>query len=182
LSCRTHHVVSCEGILKTDLDIEGLFRQSASASEIEAAKRELKQIKQGQRSDLDLSRYNPHVAATLLKTFLRELSDPIIPSQYFTNLIEIGELPKTEHVTQLKKLIASLPRTRVTVLSHLCKFLHEVAQHGASNRMTSTSLSICFTPVMCWSHDAQSIENSLQVPRLSNAIASLIENAPTIFP
>jgi len=167
--------------LRSYLDTEGLFRQSASSSDINAAKQELKQTKQGQLGELDLSRYNPHVVASLLKTFLRELSDPIIPSHYFTNLIEISELPKTEHVAQLKKLIASLPRTRLTVLSHLFKFLHEVTQHAATNRMNSMSLSICFTPVLCWPHSSNSVGNTLQVPRLSNAIASLIENAPTIF-
>ena len=69
------------------MDKEGIFRLSASASDINLYKE-----KYNQGGDVRFPPTLDHnVPAALLKYYLRELPEPLFPFQYFSQLVEIGK-------------------------------------------------------------------------------------------
>lgn len=86
---------------------------------------------------------DPHVPASLLKLWLRELQDPLIPDEMYNDCISCAEDP--EKVTQM---IASLPsinrRVILFVISFLQKFLDERVMK--LTKMTAVNLAVVFAP------------------------------------
>lgn len=70
----------CEYIEKSGLEVEGVFRRSPSVTSLTVAK---DAFERG-AADIDVEKLGGvHVAAVLLKCFLRELEDPVFPRSQF---------------------------------------------------------------------------------------------------
>ncbi|KAG8848131.1 hypothetical protein FRB91_011175 [Serendipita sp. 411] len=86
---------------------------------------------------------DPHVPASLLKLWLRELQDPLIPDEMYNDCISCSEDP--EQVTQM---VADLPtnnrRVTLFVISFLQKFLDE--RVTKVTKMTAVNLAVVFAP------------------------------------
>ncbi|RKO99854.1 hypothetical protein CXG81DRAFT_27422 [Caulochytrium protostelioides] len=108
-----------------------------------------------------------HAAAALLKQWLRELEDGVVPKQYHAMLVRAagadagapadaqggdndGEpLSKSSlraTAAQLKAVLDELPRPNRRVLLYLCRFLRRVASRAAENRMSVANLVVVFAP------------------------------------
>ncbi|KAI2804943.1 Protein fam13a [Blomia tropicalis] len=86
-------------------------------------------------------------AATLLKQFLRELPQPLIPNGL--QFLDVIRSLKNDHdtcVLSLKALVSQLPDENYYTLRYLIRFLYRIAQHNDENRMTSSNLGIVFAP------------------------------------
>jgi hypothetical protein len=69
--------------LRNHYTLEGIFRLSGAAAEIQELKQDF-----DKGNDVDLQDCNdPHVVAGLLKQFLRELPDPIFTYDMYDNFI-----------------------------------------------------------------------------------------------
>ncbi|KAL3317576.1 CSC1-like protein 2 [Cichlidogyrus casuarinus] len=118
-------------IRKHGLDTEGIFRKSVSSELVNDLH---KNFEKGQAIQLD----DPHVAAVLLKYFLRSLKDPLIPNSF---LLTISTIMKSKQVTMCRRdFVSKLSEINCTVLKKLCEFLHEVSMHSEQNKMTLTIL------------------------------------------
>ncbi|KAG8829254.1 hypothetical protein FRC17_006882, partial [Serendipita sp. 399] len=86
---------------------------------------------------------DPHVPASLLKLWLRELQDPLIPDELYNDCISCSEDP--ERVTQMVANLPSINR-RVTlfVISFLQKFLDD--RVTKLTKMTAVNLAVVFAP------------------------------------
>lgn len=53
---------------------------------------------------------DPNTPSSLLKLWLRELAEPLIPAEYYDACIEVGKRePASEGLQQAKDIVASLP-------------------------------------------------------------------------
>uniref|UniRef100_A0A1I8F9U2 Rho-GAP domain-containing protein n=1 Tax=Macrostomum lignano TaxID=282301 RepID=A0A1I8F9U2_9PLAT len=107
------------------LDVEGLFRRSCSVAQVQDVQ---EKYNRGEYVDFrDLG--NPHLAAVLLKTFLRELAEPLPHFELYEAVIENHALPaKTK-----------------------------VADNSTRNKMTALNLGIVFGPSLIWSRQQASL-------------------------
>lgn len=135
----------CQYIEKSGLSQEGLFRISGNARLIERLK-----LSFDQTGDAPLETEGDVAsAAALLKLFLRELPDPLIPSsmhQAFLNAAKTNGQSKEECIKQLKNLVQRLPLANLNVLKYLSCFLVSVSHHEEENRMNASALGIVFGP------------------------------------
>lgn len=138
-------VGACLDYLRTRLQCEGLFRISGSAALVEYYK-----DKFDQGMDVDLSACeDPHVVASLLKMWFRELPEPVVPFSLYDPLTRrnlAGEAWSAFLLEQVK----ALPRLNFLVLRSLLLFLAEVASHEADNKMSAANLATCFGPNLMW--------------------------------
>jgi len=127
-----------------------------------------------------------HSVASLLKSYLCDLPQPIIPVEHYDRVMHIvtRERPvdSAAAISALSDAIQQLPRTNYNLLQYLCGFLHDVAQCSEVNQMTASNLAMVFSPCI--------IKPEVDDPALlagtamnrTTAVQDMIENFTRIFP
>ncbi|CAH8527364.1 unnamed protein product [Schistosoma haematobium] len=98
--------------------------------------------------DLDRS-VDVFSVASLLKLYLRELPEGLIPENITALFLKIHSEYRSNqdaYLIQLENLVAQLPVVNYTLLKHLCQFLHRVSVYQSDNKMSIESLGIVFGP------------------------------------
>ncbi|XP_042690910.1 rho GTPase-activating protein 8 isoform X3 [Centrocercus urophasianus] len=131
---------------RNGLQVEGLFRRSAS---IQTIKDVQKLYNQGKPVNFD-DYHDIHVPAVILKTFLRELPQPLLTFECYDPIVGITSVESCLRVTRCKQIIQGLPEHNYIVLKYLICFLHMVSQESIYNRMTASSLACVFGLNLIW--------------------------------
>ncbi|XP_036220547.1 rho GTPase-activating protein 68F isoform X1 [Bactrocera oleae] len=130
------------------IDTEGIFRRSGNHSEIIALK---ERVNRGE--DVDLSNVNVHVIAGLLKSFLRDLSEPLLTFELYDDITSFLDWQKEERSRNVTQLIREkLPEENYELFKYLVEFLVRVMECEDLNKMTSSNLAIVFGPNFLWSN------------------------------
>ncbi|XP_007476339.1 rho GTPase-activating protein 25 isoform X1 [Monodelphis domestica] len=85
-----------------------------------------------------------HTVASLLKLYLRELPDPVVPWNQYEGFLLCGQLMNADESKahqELIKQISNLPRDNYNLLSYICRFLHEIQLNSAINKMCVDNLA-----------------------------------------
>lgn len=171
----TFVVQSCQAILK-GVQTEGLFRKAGSACRQREIKRQLER-KEGFKSSHDVIDL-----ANILKQFLRELPDPLIPYQLHDILLKCVQMESLEKASQMLHLTCLLiPQPALATLCYLLQFFEAVAANSSTNLMDASNISIVMAPTLMPVHIAASSRNDRQnCSKLQNSakvIQMLIENS-----
>lgn len=123
---------------------EGLYRKSGVNSKIKELKAKMSEASNG---ELNYEQYNIHVLANVLKSFLREMPEPLLTFDRYDDFLRASELEEmTNRVSTLMSLIKTLPPVHHALLERLVFHLALVAQREQYNRMSAASLAIVFAP------------------------------------
>ncbi|EDL04450.1 mCG141063, isoform CRA_b [Mus musculus] len=128
------------------LRTEGLFRRSASAQTVRQVQRLYDQGKPVNFDDYG----DMHLPAVILKTFLRELPQPLLTFQAYEQILGITSVESSLRVTHCRLILRSLPEHNYAVLRYLMGFLHEVSLESISNKMNSSNLACVFGLNLIW--------------------------------
>ncbi|KAM9170487.1 rho GTPase-activating protein 8 isoform 2-T2 [Pangshura tecta] len=128
------------------LRVEGLFRRSAS---IQTIKEVHKLYNQGKPVNFD-DYGDIHIPAVILKTFLRELPQPLLTFESYDQILGITGVESSLRVTRCKQVIQGLPEHNYVVLKYLICFLHMVSQESIYNKMTGSNLACVFGLNLIW--------------------------------
>ena len=82
-------------------------------------------INNGER--IVFSQGDVHIAAVILKTFLKELEEPLLTFKLYENIISIESVPKDDRLVIIKSILEQLPPQNYVVLQHLVEFLSLVS-------------------------------------------------------
>ncbi|KAM7367416.1 hypothetical protein PAMP_015320 [Pampus punctatissimus] len=94
--------------------------------------------------------HDVHVPAVILKTFLRELPDPLLTFRVYNQIQDILYVESSLRVTRCKQIIESLPEHNFIVLKYLLCFLHMVSQESITNKMSASNLACVFGVNLVW--------------------------------
>ncbi|XP_032896895.1 rho GTPase-activating protein 39 isoform X4 [Amblyraja radiata] len=127
-----------EEVLKLNgAQTEGIFRVPGDIDEVNALKLQVDQwvIPQGLT--------DPHVPASLLKLWYRELEDPLIPHEFYEQSITHYENPEAAIA-----VVHSLPKLNRLVLGYLIRFLQVFAQPAnvSVTKMDGNNLAMVMAP------------------------------------
>ncbi|KAJ8250743.1 hypothetical protein COCON_G00226650 [Conger conger] len=132
-------------IREQGLDEEGLFRMPGQANLV----KELQDAFDCGDKPLFNSTTDVHTVASLLKLYLRELPEPVIPFCQYLDFITCAQLlAKDEEagIEELGKQVKTLPLANYNLLKYICKFLDEVQTHSSQNKMSVQNLATVFGP------------------------------------
>ncbi|KAL8206754.1 UNVERIFIED_CONTAM: Rho GTPase activating protein 24 [Gekko kuhli] len=90
-----------------------------------------------------------HTVASLLKLYLRELPEPVIPYAKYEDFLSCAKLLSKEEETGLNELVKqvkSLPVVNYNLLKYICRFLDEVQSYSGVNKMSVQNLATVFGP------------------------------------
>ncbi|XP_061600525.1 rho GTPase-activating protein 22 [Cololabis saira] len=132
-------------IRELGLKEEGLFRAPGQTNHV----RELQDaFDRGEKPVFDSST-DVHTVASLLKLYIRELPEPIIPFSKYAQFLSCAQLlnkDKEMGITELGKQVKSLPQVNYNLLKYICEFLDEVQSHSGDNKMSVQNLATVFGP------------------------------------
>jgi hypothetical protein len=128
--------------------------------------------------DLDLIRniQDPHLPASLLKLWYRELHEPLIPNEYYDECIS-----GCDQADKCLQVIEKLPKINRQVFTYLIKFLKAFAssENVAVTKMDANNLSMVMAPncLRCKSNDPKIIMENTKKEMLF--IKTLIQHLDT---
>ncbi|XP_030756674.1 uncharacterized protein LOC115882610 isoform X2 [Sitophilus oryzae] len=116
--------------------------------------------------------------AVVLKCFLRELPEPLIPSNYHELFLRCSIVENKLESLLLSCLL--LPSENLNVLSYLMQFFYEVAGYSSCNKMNFGNLSILVGPNIFPIDEKMVPKSSLMITKICDITKLLIENSKNI--
>ncbi|XP_062269127.1 rho GTPase-activating protein 24 isoform X1 [Platichthys flesus] len=127
------------------LQEEGLFRMPGQANLV----KELQDAFDcGEKPSFDCDT-DVHTVASLLKLYLRELPEPVVPFQKYEDFLASCKLLGKDDemgMNELRRLLESLPQVNFNLLKYICRFLDEVQSYSGVNKMSVQNLATVFGP------------------------------------
>nr|XP_057904998.1 rho GTPase-activating protein 17b isoform X3 [Doryrhamphus excisus] len=134
-------------LLETGMKEEGLFRIAAGASKL----KKLKAALDCSTSQLEEFYSDPHAVAGALKSYLRELPEPLMTFGLYDEWTQASNVPDPDKRLQaLWVTCNSLPKTHKANLRYLVKFLAKLALDSDVNKMTPSNIAIVLGPNLLW--------------------------------
>ena len=122
---------------------EGIFRLSGAKGDVDSLKAA---YDYGEDVDLQAIK-DPNVIASLLKLYLRELPEPLLPAKDYDAYIAAVQLGDDEQVVaKLTELMENVPKINKNVLNMFCRMLSCVTMNEKFNKMSPANCSIILGP------------------------------------
>ncbi|CAH8664670.1 unnamed protein product [Schistosoma curassoni] len=168
-------------IRENGLDAEGIFRKCGKQNSIQSL------------ADLyDLACPGPilipnehdvHLVSGLLKYYLRELPEPVIPYKYYDKLKAAGyRIADGKELSDFINLFDNLPSPNYNLLKYLCEFLYEVSEHEKQNRMSVASLASMFAPNFLRQQDEDPYIEMSASQLINHTVTEFIKAYQVLFP
>ncbi|KAM9365679.1 rho GTPase-activating protein 19-like [Pholidichthys leucotaenia] len=177
--------------LNKNLHMEGLFRVPGHSLR-QAALKEM--LNTGAEIDLEMSDFHPNDAATLLKTYLGELPEPLLTHRHYHAHLKIGELTcfddkgdktnvpdKERQIEAFQLLFMLLPPANRSLLKLLLDLLYNTARNQHVNKMSAINLATMFAPQIIWPKNVLASDLQGSIDKLNNGIAFLIRHSQRLF-
>nr|XP_046272261.1 rho GTPase-activating protein 17b isoform X4 [Scatophagus argus] len=134
-------------LLETGMKEEGLFRIAAGASKL----KKLKAALDCSTSQLDEFYSDPHAVAGALKSYLRELPEPLMTFGLYDEWLQASNVSDPDKRLQALWVTCDrLPKTHKVNFRYLVKFLARLAQESDVNKMTPSNIAIVLGPNLLW--------------------------------
>uniref|UniRef100_A0A8C5UCC7 Protein FAM13B n=1 Tax=Malurus cyaneus samueli TaxID=2593467 RepID=A0A8C5UCC7_9PASS len=158
------------------LEQEGLFQVNGNAETVEWLRQ---RYDNGEDVDLVKEADVPS-AISLLRFFLQELPEPVIPGSLHIHLMQLSQdyNNEDEFGRKLRFLLQQLPPVNYSLLKFLCKFLANVASHH-EEIWSASSLAAVFGPDVF--HIYTDVEDLKEQEVVSRIMAGLLENYYEFF-
>ncbi|KAG7334973.1 hypothetical protein KOW79_001569 [Hemibagrus wyckioides] len=168
-------------LLECGMQEEGLFRVAPSASKLKKLKASL------DCGVLDVQEYSadPHAIAGALKSYLRELPEPLMTSQLYDEWIQASNVQDMDK--RLQTLLAAcekLPTVNLNNFRYLIKFLAKLTEYQDANKMTPGNIAIVLGPNLLWTHSESNMTEMMTTVSLQivGIIEPIIQHADWFFP
>ncbi|XP_031962500.1 SH3 domain-binding protein 1 isoform X2 [Corvus moneduloides] len=142
-------------LLASGMKEEGLFRLAAGASVL----KKLKSSLASGSNALEEFYSDPHAVAGALKSYLRELPQPLMTFELYDEWVKVAR--------------------------YLIKFLAKLAEHQEVNKMTPSNIAIVLGPNLLWSQQSTGDPMQLDLASVSSiqaVVEALIQSVDTLFP
>ncbi|KAL3877621.1 hypothetical protein ACJMK2_035307 [Sinanodonta woodiana] len=164
-------------LIDTGLDEEGLFRIAGIASRV----KKLKASIDAGIEILEIEDIDQHTVAGALKQYLRELPEPLLTFDLYSEFLAVCQKPQDQRLQALWSVIDKLPKPNYNNFRYLIKFLSKLAEKSDVNKMTPSNIAIVIGPNLIWSQ-GETGPNMATTGVLSNLIELIIMHADWFFP
>ncbi|XP_069733952.1 rho GTPase-activating protein 45 isoform X2 [Phaenicophaeus curvirostris] len=194
-------------IEKRALKTKGIYRVNGVKTRVE----KLCQAFENGKELVELSQASPHDISNVLKLYLRQLPEPIMPFRMYNELMGLAKeslqgvevkgksgkgVPElvdkgadtdkvvVNLVLKLKELLKELPWENMATLQYLLQHLRRIVEVEQDNKMTSSNLGIVFGPTLMRPRPTDatiSLSSLVDYPHQARIIEALIIFYSTIF-
>ncbi|CAH2037716.1 unnamed protein product, partial [Iphiclides podalirius] len=153
------------------LNEEGLFRIAGGLSKV----RRMKLSLDAGLFTVPLPRdyRDVHVVASVLKSYLRELPEPLLTYRLYENFINASrQSTEQARLNAVWDAIHLLPPANYQNLRYLIKFLSALTQNQSTNKMTPSNLAIVIAPNLLWAADESTLD--MYITSAVNCVVELL--------
>uniref|UniRef100_A0A673JRJ2 Rho GTPase activating protein 45 n=1 Tax=Sinocyclocheilus rhinocerous TaxID=307959 RepID=A0A673JRJ2_9TELE len=201
-------IKKCIGeIERRALRMKGIYRVNGVKTRVE----KLCQAFENGKELVELSQSSPHDISNVLKLYLRQLPEPIMPFRLYNSLMGLAKEslavvgpegaetgkgpdlvdlgPETDPellalVDRLKNLLKELPKQNIATLRYIARHLRRIAELEDDNKMSPSNLGIVFGPSLMRprpSGATVSLSSLVDYPYQARIVETLIVFYPSIF-
>ncbi|XP_039506970.1 rho GTPase-activating protein 44 isoform X2 [Pimephales promelas] len=168
-------------LMDCGLQEEGLFRVAPSASKLKKLKASL------DCGVLDFQEYSidPHAIAGALKSYLRELPEPLLTFDLYEEWIQASNImDQDKRLQALLSTCERLPSANRNNFRYLIKFLSKLNEYQDYNKMTPGNIAIVLGPNLLWAPADGNITEMMTTVSLQivGIIEPIIQHADWFFP
>uniref|UniRef100_UPI0037E7FDD3 rho GTPase-activating protein 44-like isoform X2 n=1 Tax=Semicossyphus pulcher TaxID=241346 RepID=UPI0037E7FDD3 len=168
-------------LLECGMQEEGLFRVAPSASKLKKLKASL------DCGVMDVQEYSadPHAIAGALKSYLRELPEPLMTYELYNDWIQASNIQDQDKRLQaLLSACEKLPPANNNNFKYLIKFLSKLTEYQDLNKMTPGNIAIVLGPNLLWMNNEGNITEMMTTVSLQivGIIEPIIQHADWFFP
>ncbi|XP_058451434.1 serine-rich adhesin for platelets [Malaya genurostris] len=166
---------------------EGIFRKTGSLSR----QTELKNaLVQGIPICLENGDFTAHDCASVLKSFLADLSEPLLTELYYSAYCQVAEFCHSKDCVTVREdrllnaiqlLFLLLPKENSTLLQCIIDMLHTTIQHEAMNKMSADNLATLFTPHLICPRKLSPEGLHATAQQMCSIISFMIKTGPRLF-
>uniref|UniRef100_A0A182SVK0 Rho-GAP domain-containing protein n=1 Tax=Anopheles maculatus TaxID=74869 RepID=A0A182SVK0_9DIPT len=158
---------------------EGIYRKSGVSSKIKDLKAKMDRAvtsADGGGGEMDFESYNVHVLTNVLKSFLREMPEPLLTFDRYDDFLRAADLSdSSDRVQTLLSLVKKIPPAHHCLFERLIFHLALVAKLEQYNRMSASSLAIVFAPCVLRTNRYVPAQDSLNdIGRQTKCMETLI--------
>lgn len=177
--------------LSRNLHVEGLFRVPGNSVRQQTL-REL--LNSGADVDWSSGDFHPNDVASLLKSFLGELPEPLLTHRHFHAHLKIADITlfdehgnkttvpnKERQIEALQLLLLLLPQANRSLLKLLLDLLYHTAKQQDKNKMSTFNLALMFAPHVLWPKHMNANDLKDNLKKLNNSMAFLIKHSQKLF-
>ncbi|XP_073463081.1 rho GTPase-activating protein 44 isoform X6 [Aquarana catesbeiana] len=168
-------------LLECGMQEEGLFRVAPSASKLKKLKAAL------DCCVVDVAEYSadPHAIAGALKSYLRELPEPLMTFELYEEWIQASNIQDQDKRLQaLWNACEKLPKSNYNNFKYVIKFLSKLTEFQDSNKMNPSNMAIVLGPNLLWPQAEGNITEMMTTVSLQivGIIEPIIQHADWFFP
>ncbi|XP_042636775.1 rho GTPase-activating protein 25 [Orycteropus afer afer] len=126
-----------------------------------------------------------HTVASLLKLYLRDLPEPVVPWSQYEGFLLCGQLMNADEAKaqqELMKQLSILPRDNYNLLSYICRFLHEIQLNCAVNKMSVDNLATVIGVNLIRSKVEDPAVIMRGTPQIQRVMTMMIRDHEVLFP
>ncbi|GLH02895.1 Rho GTPase-activating protein 17 [Gryllus bimaculatus] len=167
------------------MEEEGLFRVAGGASKLRRMK--LSMDARCLTPQAILEYRDPHVIAGALKSYLRELPEPLMTFALYDDWMQAARVQTSSEarLQALWQVVQKLPQANFNNLKYLIRFLHVLSQNHEVNKMTPQNIAIVIAPNLIWgkTSDASTMGMNMNAANTYSLIVdNLVSYAEWFFP
>ncbi|XP_042330368.1 rho GTPase-activating protein 25 [Sceloporus undulatus] len=175
-------VEKCAEFIRTHgLKEEGIFRLPGQDNLVKQLR---DAFDDGQRPSFDQDT-DVHTVASLLKLYLRELPEPVVPCTQYEDFLLCGQLLSADEAKgheQLAKQLALLPQDNYNLLSYICRFLNEIQLCSTTNKMSVENLATVFGVNLIRPKMEDPVTIMKGTPQIQKVMTAMISEHEKLFP
>ncbi|KAI9359688.1 Rho GTPase activation protein [Zopfochytrium polystomum] len=172
----------CGEVERRGITSQGIYRLSGNTATIAKMK---VSYNQGETVALDADDLDINLVTGLLKSYFRELQNPLIPFEFYDQFIGSAKIQDyNERLITLKTLVQSLPQSNYQVLEYLMRHLNRIASHSDVNKMEPSNLAIVFAPTLIRIPNESSQVGYLSIANMpfhNTLIESMVQQVEWLF-
>lgn len=125
---------------------------------------------------------NPHNVSGILKLYLRELADPLIPFDFYGDFMSAETCSNADAKKgYTRHLVRELPKLNRVTLKYLIQFLRKVDAHKGENNMAIHNLATVFGPNLVRTKNETMFSMAAATAQTNSVVHTLIGAFDTIF-
>lgn len=172
--------VTTKWLLEHGGKVEGIFRISPMAESLRTYKTIVDR-------GTELPDYpDAHVAAGLLKQYLRDLPDPLLTHALFSDFLSASKInleePMPVRIAAMKKVVDRLPECSYRTLGVLLRLLHRLSWHEVKTKMGATNLAVVVAPNILYSDIVDPFSMVESMSDANVCVTLLVQAFPQLFP